>query len=110
MIPLSHVEGVAVCEKLDPRVGDIERRRVSKELDLAFSFEAAEGRWAAKAQTNAKLLKSPSKTISNRKITWFAGMGSKGHRGHCGIVTKRICIPSPSELIRLTITVSTPDT
>jgi hypothetical protein len=44
MIPLSHVDGVTVCEKLDPRVGDIERRRASKELDLAFSFEAAEGR------------------------------------------------------------------
>lgn len=63
MIPLSHVDGVAVCEKLDQRVGNIERRRASKELDLAFSFEAAEGRWAAKAQANAKLLKSPSKTI-----------------------------------------------
>jgi len=24
MIPLSHVDGVAVCERLDPRVGDIE--------------------------------------------------------------------------------------
>jgi hypothetical protein len=63
MIPLSHVDGVAVCEKLDPRVDDIERRRASKELDAAFSFEAAEGRWAARAQMNANLLKSPSKAI-----------------------------------------------
>jgi hypothetical protein len=45
------------------RVGNIERRRASKELDLAFSFEAAEGRWTAWAQASAKLLKSPSKTI-----------------------------------------------
>jgi hypothetical protein len=35
----------------------------AEERDLAFSFEAAEGRRAAKAQTIAKLLKSPSKRI-----------------------------------------------
>ena len=58
MIPLSHVDGVTVCEKLDQRVGNIERRRASKELDLAFSFESAEGRWAGWAQAITKLLKT----------------------------------------------------
>ena len=63
MVRIGHVDGVAVREKLDRRVGNIERRRASTELDLAFSFEAAEGRWTAWAQASTKLLKSRSKTI-----------------------------------------------
>jgi len=82
----------------------------AEERDLAFSFEAAEGRWAAKAPTIAKLLKSPSKRIRIEGSLGFADMGSKSHRGHRGIVTKRIGVPLLSELIRLTITVSAPDT
>ena len=109
MIPLSHVDGVAVLEKPDRRVGNIERRRASKELDLAFSFESAEGRWAGWAQAITKLLKSRDKTIRIDRSLGSPARGQKGRRRHRGIV-KRIDVPSLSELIRLTIAGSKPDT